>query len=158
MAVLKPQQVEVLSSYLSPIDRASLPNSSLSALENWLAHCKTSHSLKPFPLTAAEDTALQVLSTLRYPVLRRRLRVILPFITPRPCKLALFLIDPPLFRLRVRVDHLVAATHTGSHACQTTSMLLARVCSIVSQLIARLSLSRVSQTRVHIAGCSSAEG
>lgn len=109
-------------------------------------------------MTAAENAALQVLSALRLPVLRRWLWVIFPLITPRPCKLTLFLVDCPLFRLRVRVDHLVAAAHTRAHACQPTSMLLACVCSIMPQLVARLSLSRVSQARVYITGGSSAEG
>lgn len=101
---------------------------------------------------------LQALSTLRLPILRRWLRVFLPLISPRPCKLPLFLLDGPLFWLRVLIDHLVAAPHARPHARQPASMLLVRVLSVVPQLIARLSLSGMTHARVHITGGSSAEG
>lgn len=107
---------------------------------------------------ATDYTTLQVLSALRLPILRRRLRVILALIAPGPCKLALFLINRPLFWLRVFINHLVTAAHTRAHTRQPTTVLLARVLPVMPELSARLSLSRVSRAGVHITGGSPAEG
>ena len=101
---------------------------------------------------------LQGVSTLRYPILGRWLRIIIPLIASGPCQFPFLLLQCPLLGLCVGIDHLVAAPDGGSHAGQSTSMLLARVRTIMSQLTTGLPLSRVPEACMDIARGGSAEG